>query len=90
MNRRWLVGDVVRLRSFGPNMTVRSVWKPSGDTTCIWFIGDELRSGRFPAKVLRWGGDPAADPTVARATLDAWNAEQAAKAEQVAQEDDGD
>jgi len=42
------VGDIVKLKSGGPNMTVLQV--RDGDSviiTCQWFAGKKLESGRF-------------------------------------------
>ncbi|MGX2949251.1 YodC family protein, partial [Frederiksenia canicola] len=57
------VGDIVRLKSGGPDMTVQSVEKNStlaidapgefnGDYTCQWFAGKKLEKGRFPEESL--------------------------------------
>ncbi|MFQ2763834.1 MULTISPECIES: YodC family protein [Aeromonas] len=44
-------GDVVRLRSGGPDMTIVSV---KDDTCeCTWFKKDELGHATFPAALLR-------------------------------------
>ncbi|WP_152478502.1 YodC family protein [Halomonas sp. THAF12] len=49
MADQFVVGDIVKLRSGGPEMTVRSV---SGDEpvgyTCQWFAGKKLENGYFP------------------------------------------
>ena len=50
------VGDVVRLKSGGPVMTV--VYRDGdGDIDCVWFDGKEKKIGTFP---------PAAVETVTR------------------------
>ena len=49
-------GDVVRLKSGGPDMTVVYT-DPDGDIDCAWFVGEERKSGTFP---------PAAVETVTR------------------------
>ena len=46
------IGDVVRLNSGGPDMTVfapaRSPLTPEGTVGCVWFVdNDELRTGKF-------------------------------------------
>lgn len=43
------VGDIVRLKSGGPDMTVRDV-PDHGEIyyDCQWFAGKKLESGRFP------------------------------------------
>lgn len=49
-------GDVVRLRSGGPLMTVdERLIEPAqeaGEVRCIWFEGDEVKRGTFPAAAL--------------------------------------
>ena len=51
MNKKkgYVVGDVVKLRSGGPEMTVNSV--PDGgyhdSYRCQWFAGKKLESGNF-------------------------------------------
>lgn len=48
------VGDIVKLRSGGPEMTVQSI--PNGNTQiyyrCQWFAGKKLEFGNFPAGSL--------------------------------------
>ncbi|WP_455921817.1 YodC family protein [Pseudomonas putida] len=43
------IGDIVKLRSGGPDMTVRNCPTPSvrGYYTCQWFAGKKLESGDF-------------------------------------------
>lgn len=52
--RGYTVGDVVRLRSGGPEMTVNSV--PDGGYRdyyhCQWFAGKKLESGNFEEEQL--------------------------------------
>lgn len=56
MNKKlaFVVGDVVRLRSGGPDMTVNSV--PDGSFRnyyhCQWFAGKKLESGNFEEQQL--------------------------------------
>jgi len=46
------VGDLVRLKSGGPVMTVS--WLNSGDVGCNWFNqSDELKTAHFRAAELR-------------------------------------
>lgn len=45
----FVVGDIVRLKSGGPDMTVRSVPdRLERDYFCQWFAGKKLEIGRFP------------------------------------------
>nr|DAR03073.1 MAG TPA: putative small protein [Inoviridae sp.] len=58
------VGDIVKLKSGGPDMTVQAVEKSStgltidaprefnGYYTCQWFAGKKLEKGRFPEESL--------------------------------------
>ena len=51
------IGDIVRLKSGGPDMTVRDEFVPSTSRTvdyytCQWFAGKKLESGRFPPDSL--------------------------------------
>jgi uncharacterized protein YodC (DUF2158 family) len=48
---RFKVGDIVRLKSGGPAMTVQEDL-PGGDFRCQWFGGRKLESGIFPHKSL--------------------------------------
>lgn len=36
-------GDVVKLRSGGPDMTVDAVYEEDQEVRCIWFAGNELK-----------------------------------------------
>lgn len=48
------VGDIVQLKSGGPEMTVQTV--PASSITtyrCQWFAGRKLESGNFPAESLK-------------------------------------
>jgi uncharacterized protein YodC (DUF2158 family) len=52
------VGDIVRLKSGGPDMVVRRVCVgyssdlPNGDYDCQWFAGKKLDKGTFPFESL--------------------------------------
>lgn len=52
------VGDIVKLKSGGPEMTINSVSTNSqtgeftGVYTCQWFAGKKLDQGRFPEESL--------------------------------------
>ena len=56
-------GDVVRLKSGGPKMTIDSVDEyGSGNKSniraiCIWFDGGERKEGNFPPKTLETAAD---------------------------------
>jgi uncharacterized protein YodC (DUF2158 family) len=41
------VGDIVRLKSGGPSMTVDGYNDYDGDVVCKWFAGDKLQYGTF-------------------------------------------
>ena len=45
-------GDIVRLKSGGPDMTVDGFYTPTGQYTCQWFSGSKLQHGRFDPKTL--------------------------------------
>lgn len=46
------VGDVVVLRSGGPEMTVSDPNAYGGQVDCQWFGGRKLEHGRFPPQSL--------------------------------------
>jgi uncharacterized protein YodC (DUF2158 family) len=51
MDRDFEIGDVVRLRSGGPKMTVTEVGETlSGQMSvwCTWFVGTRQETGTFP------------------------------------------
>lgn len=48
-------GDVVKLKSGGPRMTVSSV--DQGDAFCYWFVDHEVRRNTFPLAVLTKSSD---------------------------------
>jgi uncharacterized protein YodC (DUF2158 family) len=52
-NNTFAVGDIVKLKSGGPEMTVKVL--PSEHTKqyiCQWFAGKKLEQGTFPADSL--------------------------------------
>jgi uncharacterized protein YodC (DUF2158 family) len=51
MSRTILPGEVVALRSGGPNMTLQQI--AGFEAQCTWFEGSELRSERFDVRALR-------------------------------------
>lgn len=49
METKFGVGDIVKLKSGGPGMTVRQVPRDGARTyTCQWFAGKKLEQGQFP------------------------------------------
>lgn len=52
------VGDIVKLKSGGPNMTVNEILinhttdLPTGKYRCQWFAGKKLDTGLFPVESL--------------------------------------
>ena len=46
------VGDIVKLKSGGPEMTVQIVLEGRNMYRCQWFAGKKLESGDFPAGSL--------------------------------------
>jgi uncharacterized protein YodC (DUF2158 family) len=46
------VGDVVKLKSGGPKMTVIDAQYPD-EVECKWFSGSETKFDKFPAAALR-------------------------------------
>jgi uncharacterized protein YodC (DUF2158 family) len=48
------VGDIVQLKSGGPEMTVqKAAESPLGDYKCQWFAGKKLEFGFFPHDSLK-------------------------------------
>jgi uncharacterized protein YodC (DUF2158 family) len=41
------IGDIVRLKSGGPSMTVDSIGERDGRIWCHWFAGNKLETGGF-------------------------------------------
>lgn len=49
----FVVGNIVKLKSGGPEMTVKCPASSTGDYfDCQWFAGKKLEAGRFPADSL--------------------------------------
>ncbi len=48
------VGDVVRLKSGGPLMTIESI--KDEDLNCIWFVNNEVRSNYFSKLIIEKDG----------------------------------
>jgi uncharacterized protein YodC (DUF2158 family) len=54
MSISFKVGDIVQLKSGGPEMTVRTTPTTHNDHyNCQWFAGKKLESGHFPADSLQ-------------------------------------
>jgi uncharacterized protein YodC (DUF2158 family) len=51
-NALFKIGDVVRLRSGGPAMTVKTEDDGDGQVECQWFEKRKAHSSWFPAKSL--------------------------------------
>jgi uncharacterized protein YodC (DUF2158 family) len=49
------VGDIVQLKSGGPEMTVTVVGDHYGTPTvwCVWFVGTKQEKGDFPSGALK-------------------------------------
>ena len=47
------VGDVVRLKSGGPSMTVKDAESSPGTVECVWFAGELIQSAYFVPDVLK-------------------------------------
>jgi uncharacterized protein YodC (DUF2158 family) len=53
MANKFVIGNIVKLKSGGPGMTVRTVPDMAkGYYDCQWFAGKKLESGRFPEDSL--------------------------------------
>ena len=52
MAKQFQVGDIVALRSGGPEMTVKSPADRDGDVWCMWFVGKRLQENVFPEESL--------------------------------------
>jgi uncharacterized protein YodC (DUF2158 family) len=48
MAKRFKVGDIVQLKSGGPDMTVKEYGLDPDDVWCQWFGGRKLEVGQFP------------------------------------------
>jgi uncharacterized protein YodC (DUF2158 family) len=51
------IGDVVRLKSGGPRMTVEIITTETAVVRCVWFDNEELKRGIFPAATLEDADD---------------------------------
>ena len=56
--KEFAVGTIVKLKSGGPDMTIKEVFtnfedkKPTGSYKCQWFAGKKLEDGNFPGDSL--------------------------------------
>ena len=56
MYQKFKTGDIVRLKSGGPNMTVETLMAgtyKTGNYLCQWFSGTSLKQGYFPHDSLK-------------------------------------
>ena len=55
MTEQFEIGDVVALKSGGPDMTVNFVEESNGILRiwCIWFFNGEPKNDSFPAQTLQ-------------------------------------
>lgn len=52
-SNQFSIGDIVKLKSGGPDMTVRDVPDIGGTVyVCQWFAGKKLEQGSFPGDSL--------------------------------------
>jgi uncharacterized protein YodC (DUF2158 family) len=58
MAEQFKAGDVVQLKSGGPDMTVNFVENDSGTevAACSWFVNNKKESSRFPTSSLKRTG----------------------------------
>ena len=53
MERKFKTGDIVKLKSGSPVMTVKCYDPPDGtDVTCSWFWKDQIQEKSFPEDML--------------------------------------
>lgn len=50
MSEKFKSGDLVVLKSGGPEMTIKSIY--SDEIVCQWFAGKKLEQGRFAPESL--------------------------------------
>jgi len=60
------LGDLVRLKSGGPNMTVVAVDKL---VSCCWFVGEVVSSMTVPSEALACWDDQAIEPPAHRGPI---------------------
>ena len=53
MALKFKIGDIVKLKSGGPEMTVQTIpYERNSRYRCQWFAGKKLESGEFPEESL--------------------------------------
>jgi len=52
MSNSYKIGQVVKLKSGGPEMTVRGYFDHQSGYQCQWFAGKKLEQGYFPEDSL--------------------------------------
>lgn len=52
----WKIGDLVRLKSGGPKMTVNAIQGRTGNIiVCTWFVGTDFKEAEFsPDALEKW------------------------------------
>jgi len=51
-NEEFKAGDIVRLKSGGPDMTVSGLTYTKDELVCKWFGGKKLEEGHFPPQAI--------------------------------------
>ncbi|KVD35701.1 hypothetical protein WI84_16365 [Burkholderia ubonensis] len=59
MAGKFKTGDIVRLNSGGPDMTVKDYRTTYGDYSCQWFAGKKLEQGQFREDSLQLADEQA-------------------------------
>ncbi|SIN72284.1 YodC family protein [Halodesulfovibrio marinisediminis] len=49
---KFVAGDVIQLKSGGPEMTVIKFDAAAGLVSCSWFVGRELKTASFPVEAV--------------------------------------
>ncbi|MEZ6853157.1 YodC family protein [Halodesulfovibrio aestuarii] len=49
---KFVAGDVIQLKSGGPEMTVIEFDAATGWVSCSWFVGSELKTASFPVEAV--------------------------------------
>jgi uncharacterized protein YodC (DUF2158 family) len=56
MANQFSLGDVVKLKSGGPKMTVNNSYGDGRTLSCVWFVGTEQKEARFSPEALEPAG----------------------------------